>query len=355
MQLYYKNKATNRFTEFESLDDLSPNTITALINYNGNINLTNVFLTLVTQLLPCDSSFIITFVRYMRETRGMGMKDKLEENDYFKKSVTISIIHRGDNVSIKLAEKTFHICGVKSLEEAKEIVLILIEKIKEAQKFIEFIKKGKQGAAEKGKKAFTDFVAETIQQKCKLRNSQIDIPFTIKKLTPEENMYFERIKQYSNYMTNIDMYLTHLSRVLSIEDDVIVDEPEILDVSPIMRNYIYSLCTLINRWSLACLMDNVSGVVVKYDNCTQHSVRIKIPFTDDEMKEEIEKKKKKKRYHHFSIYKTGTISQSGKVYEMMKEHFNMIIDILRVNYKIITDMDMSYMLEQMSDDESDEE
>lgn len=346
MKLY--SKVGDDRIQFQSLDDLVPSTITALIKYEGNINLMNVFLVLVTELMEdITGDFSIVFVRYLRETRGNNMKDELEEKDYFKKSVTISIVYKGNNISVKLAEEIFHICGLKSLDEAYEIVDILTQKIIECQLFVESIWRRNE-ETKRGARDMIKFLLSNMREKCHMKNSRINMPFVLKNATEEKKNFFERLRSYSNYMNSIDKYLNHLERIFAIEDNVITGEIKVMEVEPVMRNYIYSLGEKVNRYLLARIIKNESDkFIVKYNNSTQHFVKVKVPFTEEEMTNY----KKKKRYHHFSIWRTGTISQSGRDYDKMKELFDEFTSILRRNYHLIVNMDMSFLIQYLSDDE----
>lgn len=342
MQLY--SKIDGKKVTFTTLDELVPSTITALFEYDGEINLNNVFLTLITEKkenIP-DNGFGIYFVKFKRKTRGYNMKETLEEKDYFKKSVTISIVYKGNNISVKLAESVIHICGLKSLDFGYEIVSNLMDKIHECQNLIKFIQANKKKL---------NSIIDTIKNNCIFKNNKVVFPFTVIKLNPAERDCINMIYNYSNYMPSLNKYISHLEDVFNIEDDIVIRKPEIFPFVPVMRNYIYTLGVPINRIVLAIIINNESSkFMVKYNNSTQHFVRIKVPFTEEEMK--VDKhKNKKKRFHHFFIYKTGTISQSGMDFKVIKQLFSELTGIIEKYYVHITNMNMDFLLENNSDTE----
>jgi hypothetical protein len=336
MQLY--SKVNNKVVTFTSLDELIPSTITGLFGYKGEVNLNNIFLTLVTQFRDEESDFIIMFVRYSRETRGFRMKEKLEDKDYFKKSVTISILYKNNKISIKLAENIYHICGLKSLDLGYEIIERLKEKIYESQKLIDFIRKNNKKL---------NILLNIIEKNCIYKNDKVIFPFRIVKLNEEEMKFINILYSYANYAPNLNWYVSHIRKVLNITDNTIIEAPEVISCIPIMRNYIYSIGKPINRIVTALVIRHESTrFIVKYNNTTQHYVRLKVPFTEEELKVDTYKKNKKKRYHHFFIHKTGTISQTGRDFEIIKDLFKELINIIEQYYDAITDMNMNFLIDK---------
>jgi len=331
------SKINNKVISFSELDELIPSTITGLFGYEGSLNLNNIFLTLVTEFKNEESDFIITFVRFSRETRGLKMKEALEEKDYFKRAVTISLLYKGNKISIKLAENIFHICGLKSLELGYEIIERLKEKINESQKLVEFTKKNNKKLA---------LLFNAIENNCIYKNDKVIFPFTIVKLNDEEKKYIDMLYSYANYAPNLNWYITHLQKVLSITEDTVMQVPKVISCIPIMRNYIYSIGRPINRIVMALIVKHESKrFIVKYNNTTQHYVRLKVPFSNDEMTiDSYKKNKNNKRYHHIFIHRTGTISQTGRDFDIIKDLFKELIDIIERYYDAIIDMNMDFLI-----------
>ena len=324
IQLYSKISGEKKY--FYSLDNVTPSTITAIANYKGKLNLDSITVTLINQCKGEDEDDI--------EIKLVQCEKDNKNKDHFKESISISLIYKNSNVGIKLSENNFHLCGLKSLESSNIIIDKLINKIRKSQNIINYINDNE--------KKVKDLI-ENIKQQTQVKNSKIIFKFNVKSINENEKEYINMIFGYSKYFKTLDKYYKHLDKLLTIKDMNIIDEPIADTGISIMRNYIYSISVPINRWKIATIIKSSnSSFLIKYNNSTQHSVKLRVPFNKEEI--EMQNNKKKKRNHHFSIYKTGTISQSGMQYDRMKILFQELMEIIHKNYDEITNMDMSFLL-----------
>jgi hypothetical protein len=188
---------------------------------------------------------------------------------------------------------------------------------------------------------------DIIKQRTYIKDSKIHFKFNVKPNSDEEKKFSTMLFNYSNYMESLESYYAHLDKLLTINEMLIIREPILQEIKPIMRNYIYSLGVPVNRWITSnIVLNNTTRFIIKYNNATQHFVRIKIPFTEEEimLQNNI---KKKDRFHHFFIYKTGTISQTGMHYDTMKILFNELMNIIRDHYQEIIYLDMDFLLDDI--------
>lgn len=328
----------NQKVKFTSLDEVVPSTITAIIKYSGKINLYPMFISTIFKKKSKDlNNLRIVSVRYGRETRGKGAKLTIGEEDHFKGSVTVSIRYKGQKISVKLAKTNFHICGLKTVESGKEIVNELIKEIKKNDELIENIKSNY--------KKYSKLI-EQITSKTIWKNEKVKFLFKIVSKDSDELKFSNMIFEYANYSLNLEQYHKYLELLIALNEVSIIEQPVLNDCSPIMIDYIYSIGKQINRWKLANIINSKteSSFQVKYNNSTQHFIRIKVPFDDEEYN--FQQNKKKRGKHQFFIHRTGTISQTGLNYPRMKLLFEELIEIIRENYTEITDLDMSYLLDQ---------
>lgn len=345
MKLSSKTSGTKVY--FDSLDETVPSTITAITQYDGSLNLPLIFHLLVVSYKKENKEerhnhFRITFLRYKKETRGKKYRKEKDEKDYFKESITISIRYKGDNISVKLADTNFHMCGLKSLESGTEIINKLIEEIKICERLLEYIE------SDRGK--FERLFA-VIKNRTYMREGKIHFKFNIKPDDEDSRLFSTMILDYSNYMESLEQYYNHLDKILKIDQILIRREPKLLDSKPIMRKYIYSIGMPINRYLAANIIASKSDrFIVQYNNSTQHFVRAKVPFTQEEINMQ-NKVKKEEKYHHFFLYKTGTISQTGMHYETMRKHFDELKRIIQENYEEIIYMDMDFLLDECEEEE----
>jgi hypothetical protein len=332
---------SGRKVKFTSLDEVIPSTITAIIKYSGEINLYSMFVSTIFKKKKelkeeRNDDFRIVAVRYGKETRGKGAKLIIEEEDHFKGSVTISIRYKGQRISIKLAKKNFHICGLKTVESGEDIVKELIKEIKKNDELIENIKNNH--------KKYSKLI-EQIKSKTVWRHEKVKFLFKIVSKDDDELKFSNMIFEYSNYCLNLEQYHNSLDKLIELNEPSINLEPQLNECSAIMIDYIYSIGKQINRWKLACIINSKtdSSFKTKYNNSTQHFIRIKVPFNDDEFN--LQQNKKKRGKHQFFIHRTGTISQTGLNYPRMKLLFEELIQIIRENYTEIIDLDMGFLLE----------
>lgn len=319
-------------------DSLKVTTMTVVIPLTGTINLDVVFPLLeITRFdLPppkrqtqkykipyCGVSGTILSARYKGITRGIIKSQKKRS---FLNAITIDISTSEKNVNLKLSKNKIHICGVKSIESAREAAQSIITKLYNVQDEMDYMNQypdSTRSVVEWIKSTFKfnevelppGYLGE--EQVMSIRVHQIKIPENIPEYIDKRIALF-LIKQAPDFVTYED-YCTHMDWVCTIKE-VITKPIEILEINKVMVNYNYDLGFAINRWELAQKINSENGFISKYQNTVDHSVTIELPYiVPDGMK--IVKRKDKVPCHTFLVYKSGLVTQSGPNEELMKQAY----------------------------------
>lgn len=99
-----------------------------------------------------------------------------------------------------------------------------------------------------------------------------------------------------------------------------------------MMNYSYSLNMNVDRWSLTQLIDGYGDYRAVFDNTTDHHVTITLPYEKDEM----EIIKRKGTNISFMVYKSGIVTQSGPLSELMREAYYDFMNFINENRDAIS-------------------
>ena len=124
-----------------------------------------------------------------------------------------------------------------------------------------------------------------------------------------------------------DAYCTQLDWIRSV-DRVYDGELSIKKIKYISLNFNYNLGHRLALRKLIHEFNNLDGFNAERDQHTQKYVTIQIPYTlSPETIEYIQKGAKSTKLHHsFLIYANGSVTQSGPLYEMNVQAYNMFIN-----------------------------
>ncbi len=109
-------------------------------------------------------------------------------------------------------------------------------------------------------------------------------------------------------------------------DKVATKDLQIEMINMAMINYSYSLTMSIDRWALANYINDLNGFKARYNNVTDHSVTISLPYKQSE--EKINRRKNKQTKHTFMVHKSGIVTQSGPNIELMKTAYYLFMETI---------------------------
>lgn len=130
------------------------------------------------------------------------------------------------------------------------------------------------------------------------------------------------------------VYCQFLDSVKDIEE-VTTPDLAINQVNMAMINYSYSLGMSVDKWELANRINGRNGFISRYNNSTDHSVTISLPYKTNDGAKKTGRKNKKK-CHTFMVYKSGIVTQSGPQIDSMCKAYYLFMDtIMEIRDKII--------------------
>ncbi len=130
------------------------------------------------------------------------------------------------------------------------------------------------------------------------------------------------------------VYCQFLDSVKNI-DKVATDDLEIDSVNMAMINYSYSLGMSVDRWALANYINGRNGFNARYNNSTDHSVTIHLPYELPASARNVRRKNKPTR-HTFMVHKSGIVTQSGPNINLMRDaYYDFMSTIMQIRDMII--------------------
>ena len=276
----------------------------------------------------------ILSARYKGHSRGIV---KNSNGNYFRNSITIDIGTAEKNINMKLSKNKIHMCGATSSAQAMSAANLLIGHLYSIQEILDHM----EANPEVTQRTF-DWL------RVSLKGEEMEVPsFTISMdqvepiianmiATPtslpddvDKLVHDFLIKQTPNFWCHQD-FCSHLDWIRNVKR-VIVPPIGVIEVQKIMVNYNYDLGFGINRWNLFNKINGLNGFAARYNNASDHSVTVELPYVVPEgMK--INRRKDKVHCHIFIVYKSGLVTQSGPNQELMKgayELFNQTINEIR--------------------------
>lgn len=283
----------------------------------------------------CDHPGAIPSMRFRDETRGI-IRSKAVSS--FKNSITIDISTKTKNVSTKLSKSKIQMCGASSEEQGLEGAKYLIQHLLDAQHLVDYM----QGNMELTNRCIVWFEEKT---KGKITRRQInDYNFEDDNLilalteddilaSPDERI----IRHFAHLIVDFDYHSYLMSELLWICDlkEVVDRDIKIVKSIKAMANYNYNLDFHVDRFALCKHICDLNGFIPTYNNCVDHCVNIKLPYTPDD-EDGVIRKKNKVHCHCFLVYKSGVVTQTGPGGDKMKEVYNLFRrSILQIKDKII--------------------
>lgn len=344
---------------YQPFDHLKVTTITAVCPLSGQIELGQIFSLLpVTRISDKYSSLLkrqknkmpylpypgmIWSVRSETSARGIIRPGK-ESN--FRNAITVDMATSKKNINLKLSAENIQMCGATSIEMVVEASNLIINHLYKIQEDLDYI-----SANPEANKAIISWMKENLKgepfkdvyilptpSSCGMaisewiRESEPQIFSQL--IYPEElpPMLDERIFNfYIRQIVDYNAYEPFIRAVETLKMKIITLPLKALDIRKVMVNFNYDLGFSINRWELSKNISQFPGFISRYDNTTDHSVTIQLPYElTDEMKKT--RKSKKKPYHTFIVYKSGLVTQSGPNEELIEGayiYFNRAIQNLR--------------------------
>lgn len=289
--------------------------------------------------LGCDNKY-----------RGIVKKKKKKP---FKNACTIILSTNAKNISTKLSPKTIQMCGASSVDDGIEAGTFLVEHLNNVQKIIKtlndssehdiigWVKKITKG--ESNQKTTYDNI---IRNNCSLQIVKQENDHNIRDITsttiPSEydkdvvHFLLSFINEYSSY-NELCQKMDRLTAITSLfkTKDVI----SFTSNTSVMVNYNYALGFKVDRFKLHELINahNKYGFMSRYNNSITNPVTIELPYVPHP---DFPKKRRNNKipHHSFSIYRSGSVTQSGPNIEMMRSvyyTFRQTIESLRphIEYK----------------------
>ena len=133
---------------------------------------------------------------------------------------------------------------------------------------------------------------------------------------------------YIKYAPDFAYHHVYCQFLDSVKDiDAIATEDLAIDsINMAMVNYSYSLGMCVDRWKLANSIDGMNRFTARYNNATDHSVTISLPY--DSQDEDGTIRRKKEGRHTFMVHKSGIVTQSGRNIKMMRRAYYLFMATL---------------------------
>lgn len=336
----------------------------------------------------CGIPGAILSVIHRGHIRGIVKSDKVKA---FKNSITIDLCTTRKNINAKLSSMTIHMCGADSLELAIEAAQHIIDHLENIQKMLDYIVENREAAERvvkwviensKDKKYIVDsrtdeilhlnpgdkisdkgFLLDKRGERYVVEEKSFETKAQQKKResfgcgAPVNRYYIKPVEVYSikipkgypdKYPGGIDnkianfiikyatgyryheQYSNFIRDILKLNK--IIERPlEIKKTQTAMVNYSYTLGMNINRARLAKNINGLEGMIPNYNNTSDHSVKIELPYVPTKEMEKIRKKNKMPK-HTFMVYRSGVVTQSAPSVEMAKDayyKFNKVINSIK--------------------------
>ena len=342
----------------------------------------------------CGIPGAILSANYMGMTRGII---KTRSTKFFRNSITIDVCTSKKNVNAKLSSNTIQMCGPDSEELAREASQHLIDHLykiqdeldymnshlDEANIIVEWIKqttKGKEYLIDSTSHEIIEMkpedkinengilidadgkpylITEKLPQLKKVKGSNLyndmnDKPKTAIRavkpmlvneiVIPEEypDKYPDNIDtRIANFFVSYAPGFAYYEHYCQFMDDIlhvekIIEGPiEIDNILIAMINYSYTLGMNINRANLAKHINGINGLKSSFNNTSDYSVKIELPYEPTEAMKKIRKKYKIPK-HTFMVYKSGLVTQSAPNRDFAKHAYYIFRNAVdSIKHKII--------------------
>lgn len=309
--------------------------MTLVFILNGRVSLDTVFpllpITRIQVTLPkrqkkkfelphCSTPGAMLSIRYAGETRGII---RSATGRYFKNSITIDLSTTTKNVSIKLSQSKIQMCGASSEEQGREGAQHLIDHLLRIQEELDYMK-----AHPEATQASRDWLVKMTQGNRVDRSTdtgEVESDFTLVPIESMEACPDPRIGAFLGRQAgDFDYHSFFLNEIdwICTLDTVATPDLSIRLINKAMVNYNYNLGFTVDRHALCDGMQYRHGFISSYDNCVEHCVKIKLPYTPTE-DEGNARRKNKVPCHCFLVYRSGVVTQTGPGEERMEQAYNL--------------------------------
>lgn len=306
------------------------------------------------ELPHCAIPGAILSMRFKGDTRGII---RSATGKFFKNSITIDLSTISKNVSIKLSRGKIQMCGASSEDQGTEGAQYLIEQLLLVQEELDYIQSNHTAAQEtlewliegtKGKEVIRPVYKTVIKTSIdEETGEEVKTPEQVFSHNEDDNA-IETIEDLSKapdtrvasflfrQRADFDYYsffVSEIEWILTIKK-VTTRPLAIKKVYKAMVNYNYNLGFEVDRFALHVQMLDRNGFISSFDNCVEHCVKIKLPYTPDDDERTV-RRKNKVPCHCFLVYKSGVVTQTGPGKEKMKEAYDLFWNcILEIKDKI---------------------
>lgn len=274
---------------------------------DSNINIDLLFLALYVDNAADESSCRDTILgaKYKEWNRGRVSKKGCMKNTILVEMVT------DKRLSIKINLNKIHVCGTKSMDDARYAAQIIVQYINEVYEFWRTVQ------------LHHDEWIEIVNEYVKYREFGSDVQSILRKyILCIEHDFKNRV--YTD-KTDDEYFAAHLYAMASVTN--IPDDVSIVDGKINMLNYNYNIMRnlggneqlLPSRMKVIQSLIDVPNSKIVYDNRTSQSFYFTLKVSTDDGEYDEQK---------FIVHRNGKIAHSGHSVELMKKGYNIVMDAL---------------------------
>lgn len=294
-----------------------------IINDNMNIDLLFPVLYIKRDADSGDRDYILG-AKYKNYTRGTVSK-----KGYMKNTILVEMM-TDRKLSIKINLNKIHVCGTKSIEDARYAAQIIVDHINDAYAYLRAVHDD------------TEQWICTVDEYMDGSDCSEYNPILLKYIRGQESDYTDEVYGTSD-RDILKMQLHRMADVTNIPADICIVEQKIN-----MLNYNYNIVNnlqgredlLPNRLTIIESLLSVPKTIIEADNRLKQNIVLTIEVPVDEDSTDRQK---------FIIHRNGKIAHSGHSIEMMKKGYELLMDRLSsIDYgkQIVSKMKLSTILQE---------
>lgn len=254
------------------------------------------------------------------ETCQRGMLSEFEKNKKpFQHTTTARFVYEGNKYSFKIYDDKIHICGCRSVEKGLDVTrkfISLVDKVRRRQKAV--------------KDTHESVMKWIFENESFLTCQGQTIPEKPKHLRKQISWYLSFSKDYSNF----DDFIEFVNQIPSIP--LIADEKvEILNQEIAMYNINFNIGCFIDKEIFKRVFENNDEFIASTDPQCRGDVLVQLPYQDVIENRLTKRKRNKPPKHSFTVYKTGSVTQSGPGGALAEDAYNRFYQIVLDNYELI--------------------
>ena len=280
--------------------------------------------------------------QYPSMTRGLIIKKPKKDGKpkgYLKNAIILYLKTEKKVFNFKIYNDKFHVCGIKSKEEASEAAQLMIEIVNNIQADLNYIRDNRIEY-----NLVLTWIRNTLCGSLiiQLQGYEPDsraVMHSIKAVDAPACLDQQILKFVMNQVYDFKIYEDMIQQLELVpgwniinmnslwgEYDIrsIIYPPiSILGSDPTMINYNYNLGGDIDLAILVEMFNGKDNFEVEYNNTSKCAAKLKLPYP------RVGKYKNKKNTNHaFTVYQKGTVTQSGPSEELIEEAYTRFISIV---------------------------